>query len=364
MGRNRACAAVPHAYAWGYVLSPLRGLGWIGEPWDGTERAPRYPTLTRGATCCRRFAAWRVLGEPWNETERAPRYPTLTHGATCCRRFAAYRVPLVPWLRRGTHCLGGSASLPQSPRRWHGNTNALESSWFVVVGLRCMVQFAVAASRLGVDRPAVERNRARAAVPHAHAWGYVLSPLRGLGWMVEPWSGAERAPRYPTLTHGATCCRRFAAWGGWLSRGTEPSVRRSTPRLRVGLRAAATSRLGVDRSAVGRNRACAAVPHAYAWGYVLPPLRGLGWIGEPWNETERAPRYPTLTHGATCCRRFAAWGGRPAEAHREPCRLPGGRVWLFAAVARRLGQQEAQVVSAMCQLQTHGGLSIHRAEQR
>ena len=66
----------------------------------------------------------------------------------------------------------------------------MESSWFVVVGLRCMVQFAVPASRLGVDRPAVERNRARAAVPHAHAWGYVLSPLRGLGEVGQPGNGA------------------------------------------------------------------------------------------------------------------------------------------------------------------------------
>ena len=125
----------------------------------------------------------------------------------------------------------------------------------------------------------------------------------------------------PMLTHGATCCRRFAAApneapqvpspsfpGSALERTAlrlcliRPAVsaprsrgtkRRMPPCSRMGLRAVAASRLlqmKRRRSQVPRSRA------------------------PPWNE-EEAPHAPMLTHGATCRRRFAAV---PNEAPRVP----------------------------------------------
>ncbi len=201
---------VRDAYAWGYVLSPLRGLrqrelrdgraampsfpGSAGErtaleapppesvtnPSDVRSserpvfRAALYAMLTRGATCCRRFAAWC-----WGCRE----YPTLTRGATSCRRFAAWwggDAGSTPRLRVGLRAVAAS-------RLGDGDAGSTPR---LRVGLR-----AVAASRLGdgdagstprlrVGLRAVAASRLGGAVmpgvPHAYAWGYILSPLRGL----------------------------------------------------------------------------------------------------------------------------------------------------------------------------------------
>ena len=119
--------------------------------------------------------------------------------------------------------------------------------------------------------------------------------------------GAEScAARYPMLTHGATCCRRFAAGG---NRGAA-----RYPMLTHG----ATS---CRRFAADRNRAYRTVPHAppsfpgsalerNAWEAPPPEL-----IPRPRCRIGGAARYPTLTHGATCCRRFAAGGNRGAARY-------------------------------------------------
>ena len=74
---------------------------------------------------------------------------------------------------------------------------------------------------------------------------------------VVPASAGSARERVPTLTHGATCCRRFAAFGiCWVVRVLKLMGARVP-----GVRSTGFSRLCVS-------------PHAYAWGYLLPPLRG------------------------------------------------------------------------------------------
>ena len=173
-----------------------------------------YPTLTRGATSCRRFAAWCGC---------AGLYPMLTHGATCCRRFAACacRGTLVPWLRRGTHCLGGSASLSrhQPPCVAAGVPYSGAALYAMLArGAACCRRFA---ALVWVCR----------SVPHAYAWGYVLSPLRGLRLSRHPRSLALPGNALPWRLRLLTRPLRLArsSTASSLKRSPRPP-RRSSPR--------------------------------------------------------------------------------------------------------------------------------------
>ena len=188
-----------------------QGLRVLDHPPMCGLRIAKEP-VSRGSRMGLRAVAASRLGMPGRAA-----YPMLTHGATCCRRFAA----------------GGFWGVLPTPCSR--------------MGLR-----AVAASRLGMPGCAGRR------VPHAYAWGYNMSPLRG-----------------------------------WGCRGAPP-----TPCLRMGLRAVAASRL-VDFGAC-------CLPHAHAWGYVLSLLRGWGCRGVPGAE------YPMLTLGlrAVAAPRLVDFGAR------------------------------------------------------
>jgi hypothetical protein len=77
-------------------------MQWVG----GSASRPQPPSTTW--TCIHEHAATETRRQAEPATQWVPRQSLGTSTTTSAQ-------PLVPWLRRGTHCLGGSASRTQPP---------------------------------------------------------------------------------------------------------------------------------------------------------------------------------------------------------------------------------------------------------